>query len=96
MCRSREWFGMKCPGCGLTPLIVHLAHGDLKSSVELHRLGWLMAAVIVFQIPYRALAPHRANAPVFGPRTEVVLSLCLIGLLLGNWFYNLLTSPMRG
>lgn len=94
-CRSREWFGISCPGCGLTRSIVHLAHGNWQSSLSVHRLGWLMAAIIVFQIPYRALALRRADTPIFSPRTEIVLSLCIIALLLANWFYNLATSTVR-
>lgn len=94
-CRSREWFGIDCPGCGLTRSIVHLAHADWHSSLRVHRLGWFMLAVIVFQIPYRALALRRANRTLFSPRTEIVLSLCIIALLIGNWVYNILTSTIR-
>ena len=92
MCRSREWFGLSCPGCGLTRSIVHLAHADWRSSIRLHRLGWVMAVVIVFQVPYRALLLFRAGSPRFGPRTEILLSSLLIALLIGNWLYNLVTS----
>src|SRR5262245_22508850 len=54
-CLSRSLLGLRCPGCGLTRSIVHLAEGDWRASWHDHRLGGLIAAVIVLQIPYRLL-----------------------------------------
>src|SRR3954454_16571087 len=45
LCLSREWFGVCCPGCGLTRSFVYLAHGDWRASWEAHRLGWLLAGL---------------------------------------------------
>src|SRR4051794_37095483 len=46
-CASRAWFGIKCPGCGLTRSLVRLAAADWAGSWREHRLGWLMAASIL-------------------------------------------------
>lgn len=88
-CFSRAWLGLKCPGCGLTRSIIHLAEGDLDASWRSHRLGVLMALVIAFQIPYRLLALRRLDRPLIGIRWHVVLAYALIALLLGNWLVEL-------
>ena len=67
-CTSRAWLGLKCPGCGLTRSIIHLAEGDWRASWHNHRLGGLMAVVIALQIPYRLLALRRTEPPLIAPR----------------------------
>ncbi|MFI5454671.1 MAG: DUF2752 domain-containing protein [Isosphaerales bacterium] len=88
-CGSRAWLGLKCPGCGLTRSIIHLAEGDWRASWHNHRLGGLMAVVIALQIPYRLLALRRTSRPVIAPRWQTVLSYALIALLVGNWLVDL-------
>ncbi len=87
-CLSRTWFGLKCPGCGLTRSIVHLAEGDWRASWRSHRLGGLMAAVIVFQIPYRLMALRRPDRHLIPDRWLAVFGYVLIGLLIGNWLMD--------
>jgi Protein of unknown function (DUF2752) len=88
-CFSRSWLGLKCPGCGLTRSIIHLAEGDWEASWRNHRLGSLMAVVILVQIPYRLLALRRLDRPLIGPQWQAVLAYALIALLLGNWLVEL-------
>lgn len=56
LCSMRRFLGVPCPACGLTRSIVLLMHGDLRGSLAMHRLGWLVFGLIVLQIPYRILA----------------------------------------
>jgi hypothetical protein len=84
-CISQGLLGVKCPGCGLTRSLVHLAHGDPRASWREHRLGGLLAAVILLQIPYRLLALRRPEQPIVPGRLQNLLSYGLIVLLLGNW-----------
>ena len=58
-CQSRIWFGMDCPGCGLTRSFVYLAAGNLTASYASHRVGWLLAIAVLGQIPYRWFALRR-------------------------------------
>jgi Protein of unknown function (DUF2752) len=88
-CFARSWLGLKCPGCGLTRSIIHLAEGDWEGSWRNHRLGIVMAFVIAFQIPYRLLALGRLDRPLIEPRWQAVLAYALIALLLGNWLVEL-------
>jgi len=84
-CMSRAWFGVDCPGCGLTRSIVHLAHGDWQGSLAMHRLGWLIGLLVVLQFPYRLAAlAHDEDYPL-GRRTCQWVASGLIFLLIANW-----------
>jgi uncharacterized protein DUF2752 len=52
-CPSKIYFGIDCPGCGLTRSFIHLAAGNLAASFSTHRVGWLMALAVLCQFPYR-------------------------------------------
>ena len=91
-CLSRRLFGLKCPGCGLTRSIIHLAEGDWRASWRSHRLGGLIAALIVLQIPYRLMALRRPDRALIPVRWLVVFGYVLIALLIGNWLMDVLSS----
>ncbi len=69
LCGSRAFFGINCPGCGLTRSFVALASGDMSESFRLHRIGWLMALAVVLQIPYRAWGLYELRRGVISERT---------------------------
>jgi hypothetical protein len=91
-CLSYAWFGVKCPGCGLTRSIVYLAHGDWKASWRLHRLGWLMASAIVLQFPYRILALLLPDRSVVGLSFCRLFGQFLIAALLANWLLDMIVA----
>ena len=84
----RALLGINCPGCGLTRSFIHLAEGDWRASWRSHRLGGLMAAVMIFQIPYRLLALRRPGRPLIPARWQAVLGYALIALLIANWLVD--------
>ena len=88
-CVARSLLGLNCPGCGLTRSIIHLARGDWRASWNSHRLGGILAAVIVFQIPYRLIALSRPDCPTIPHRWLVLSGYLLIAMLIGNWLMNL-------
>jgi hypothetical protein len=94
-CASRSVLGLRCPACGLTRSIIHLAEGHWRASWHDHRLGGLMALVIVLQIPYRVLALYRSGRPLIAPRWQAVLCCVLITLLIGNWVVELAAGHVR-
>jgi hypothetical protein len=53
LCFSRAVLGVPCPGCGLTRSFIYLAQGNFSASWQAHRLGWLIAALVLVQVPYR-------------------------------------------
>jgi hypothetical protein len=85
LCPSRLFFGVECPGCGVTRSLTHLLHGRFGQSFATHRLGWLVFAVILFQIPYRTwrLAGH--TSPFDKPRVAMTLLWGFAALLIANW-----------
>jgi Protein of unknown function (DUF2752) len=93
-CLSRSLFGLNCPGCGLTRSIIHLAEGDWGASWRCHRLGGLMAAVLIFQVPYRLLALRWPDRPLIPTRWQSPLGLALIALLLVNWLADVVAGRL--
>jgi hypothetical protein len=93
LCMSRAMFDVSCPGCGLTRSFVYLAHGDWRAAWTIHHLGWLMAALVVGQIPYRALILARVFEPI-SARTAQWLAFAVLGLLIANWALSLVESTL--
>ena len=86
ICPMRRFFGISCPACGVTRSVVYLLHVRPCYSFTVHRLGWLVLALIVFQIPYRAFCltgrGRLCNSWTYGP--DIVLTSFLL-LLVVNW-----------
>jgi hypothetical protein len=91
-CYSRTLFGVRCPGCGLTRSFIYLAHGDWRASWQVHPVGWLLAAIVLFQVPYRIALLGGAERWALSPRFAAFLSTAVIGLMLANWVWQLLAG----
>jgi hypothetical protein len=88
-CTTRAWLGIRCPGCGLTRSIIHLAEGDWPASWRAHRLGGLFAIVILFQVPYRLYALRRPTHPLLSNSWLTAFAFTLIVSLVVNWLVDL-------
>jgi hypothetical protein len=85
ICPLRRFFGIPCPTCGMTRSVVHLVQGRPSASFAAHRLGWLVLAVILFQLPYRAWClTGRRELSDRSHLTEFSLAAFLLLLVL-NW-----------
>jgi len=84
LCPSRSVLGIDCPGCGLTRSFIHLANNQWRESYAVHRLGWLLAAAVAVQIPYRLYCLQQ-NGREFHPRFTDWVGRVLIYLLVVNW-----------
>ncbi len=93
-CGMQIMFGRPCPGCGLTRSFIHLAHGDWRSSLAIHRIGWLIALLVVCQVPYRLLALWRPELTV-RPLWGWAIGAALVIALSVNWGYNLIQEHSR-
>ena len=91
-CASRVLFGFRCPGCGLTRSIIHIAEADWRASWHDHRLGGLIALVIAFQIPYRLYALCRPGQELFSTFWLSMLGYALAAMLIVNWLVDLATG----
>lgn len=88
-CMSRSLFGVSCPGCGLTRSVVYLARGDLEKSWSMHRLGWLMAAAVIAQFPYRIYCLTAGDCGPTFRKACGAFGWLLIVLLVANWLGGL-------
>ena len=84
LCMSRAIFNLSCPGCGLTRSFIHLAHGQWLAAWHVHRLGWLLAALVVGQVPYRTLVITGQVRPPSADAAQC-LAFVIVGLLVVNW-----------
>jgi hypothetical protein len=85
LCPSRLLFGVGCPGCGMTRSLTHLLHGRLRESFATHRLGWLVFAGLLFQVPYRAWRLSGRSSPFERPHVAEFLLWGFFALLIVNW-----------
>ncbi len=85
LCGSRVFFGVDCPGCGLTRSFVLLAHGRWAEAIAAHRIGWLLALGLLAQVPYRLAALFSRRAFPLGIWTPRIFGWLLIVALVGNW-----------
>jgi Protein of unknown function (DUF2752) len=89
-CMSREIFGTTCPACGLTRSFVYIAHGEWSDSLRVNRIGWIVMALTVLQIPYRAHALWGSGRMVLGPVASKCFALTVIAVIVGSWLIGLL------
>ncbi len=85
LCGSRLWFGVECPGCGLTRSLIALAAGDLAASVSYNRVGWVMALAVLLQFPYRVWALRELRGRVVERDWPTWFGRALIAALIGSW-----------
>lgn len=50
-CQSMNWFGIPCPGCGVTTSVAWFAHAQAVRSLQTQPLGFLLGAVALFAAP---------------------------------------------
>lgn len=85
-CVSKVYFGIECPGCGLTRSFISLTRGDIWQAWSLNRFSWLLAIALVAQFPYRVWSLWRLEqqrVPIAAWPEWIGFSL--VALLLGNW-----------
>ncbi|PHS03253.1 MAG: hypothetical protein COA78_18770 [Blastopirellula sp.] len=58
-CGMKLYWGIDCPGCGLTRSFIYLASGDISASVAFNPAGIILFAATIFQVPYRILQLRR-------------------------------------
>jgi hypothetical protein len=89
ICQSRRMLNWDCPGCGLTRSFIHFFHGHWEASLQMHRLGWLLAIFTVLQIPYRLYALAAPDGLPLGKVFPQTLGYILLAALLTNWVLKL-------
>lgn len=96
LCTLKRTFEIDCPGCGLTRSIVALVGGDVTASWRYNPMGMAIFAVLIYQIPYRAIAiTTLALGKPFRPHpgwvTSVVVFTLAGGLVL-QWIWRFIAQ----
>ena len=93
-CLFKTALGFRCPSCGFTTSLSHLAHGDIMGSVGAHPLGFFLGVgiLLVFFFSILGLVTNRAWWTILEKRWFQNLVLCGIGLYLAVWIVRLAVS----
>jgi hypothetical protein len=88
LCLMKRYTGHGCPGCGMTRCFISLGHGDLAAAWSYNPAGLWFYAIVLFQIPYRAVQLWRIRRGLPELRTgrlaQVSLGI-LAALMVGQW-----------
>jgi len=91
-CFSRHFFGISCPGCGLTRSFVAMAHGHIQTAFEHNLMGPILYLTCLLQIPYRWIEYHglwqeSALWRAVSKRLDLVTWFIVAGLLVA-WLWR--------
>ena len=94
VCISRQWFGLSCPGCGLTRGSVALMHGQWQQAWSYNPGVFLVLLLVVIQVPYRVVQMRRILSGVPELQYSGLSEMLLMGtvlLLFVQWVIGMLT-----
>ncbi len=95
-CRTIEWWGVPCPGCGVTTSFTLAAHGDFRGALRTQPFGAVLGVLVPlvalwsFAVHVRGRDLRRELSRALRPRVVIVL----VALFLGAWIYKL--ASFRG
>lgn len=81
-CPLKAFFGVPCPGCGMTRALFRALRGDFAAAFELHPLFWLAPGLAVCVVWY-AVKPNKKCAVLLAVICAVFLAVYAVRLLLG-------------
>lgn len=90
-CKTIEWWGVPCPGCGVTTSVCLAAHGRLLAALHNQPLG-LACALALALAPLWALALHFAGRDLYAEAARLVLRPWLVlggALVVAAWVWKL-------
>jgi hypothetical protein len=90
-CKTIEWWGVPCPGCGVTTSVCLAAHGRLLAALHNQPLG-LVCALLLALAPLWALWLHFAGRDLYAEAARIVLRPWLVGggvFVVAAWVWKL-------
>lgn len=89
VCVWKNCFHLECPGCGLTRSFIAIAHGRWKDAWQFNSAGFLIFAVVLYQIPFRSFQIYKLKKRQKGFQHPIWLInftvWSIIGVLLLQW-----------
>lgn len=95
-CRTIDWWGIPCPGCGVTTAVSLAARGDLTGSLRAQPFGLVSAACVALGGAWALLATL-AGRDLYADLRAANLrapAIALVVLMAGSWAYKL--AVVRG
>ncbi len=92
LCASQLFFGVPCPGCGLTRSFIAIAHGRFSQAFALHWIGVPLFLATAYQVAYRPWMIARGEwlPPPWLASTHGWIARTLIAALLVSFGVRLL------
>lgn len=90
-CMTIEWWGVPCPGCGVTTSMCLAAHGRFLASLHNQPLG-LACALVLALAPLWALGLHLAGRDLYVEAGRIAFKRWLAGagaLIVAAWVWKL-------
>lgn len=95
VCLLKDIFGIPCPGCGLTRAFLFLAHGDLRSAMELNANSLLVFSLVVLfwlHAAFNALTHNEIKVHLTRFESFSLVTFAAVATASG-WIYNLQRNP---
>lgn len=91
LCAVQGFLGVECPGCGLTRSFAALVHGQVRTSIDLHPLGIVIAAWLLYLFGRHAvvLATGKGCRPLLTQPQRDHIILVFLGAMLLQWVVRL-------
>ena len=90
-CLLKHTFGIKCALCGMTHSFSAMARADLDGAFGFHRMGPVLFAFIILQVPYRIwavkLSPKLISAKL--RRAQMALTALILAAIFIDWLIYL-------
>jgi len=90
VCLFHQFFGIPCPGCGITRSLLSLLVGDIHRAWILNPAGPFLGMSLVAQVPLRikALRVERWSRRAF--RQSRAMTIGVLIILIVNWSYQII------
>lgn len=93
-CRTMDWIGIPCPGCGVTTSVSLFWHGELWASFVNQPFGCLLAALVPL-LAVGAIIAHFQGRDLYASALSVPIGrviLSLASLMLAAWVYKIIQT----
>lgn len=90
-CTMKLFFGVSCPGCGMTTCFAHFVRGQFVEAARANLAGVVLATVCLMLIPWSLFSARRGRLWwVSDPIAFTsALAICLSGLAMVTWVVRL-------
>ena len=91
VCLFKNIFGIPCPGCGMTRAFLFIAHGDIRSALELNvnSLAVFIAVIVLWlQFAVNVITGKEIRIHLERRENYFVFVVAVVAMMSG-WVYNL-------